>query len=75
MGMKNKLTIFANFKAGFGMELQKIYLAKGDCKIELSREDWQEIQDTLAGKKKEVASECEEGSYYPKEMTRFNVEV
>lgn len=56
------------------MELQKIYLEKGNCKIELSKEDWQEIQDTLSGKRKTAQGEIEEGSYYPKEMVCFNTE-
>lgn len=72
--MKNKVIVFANFKAGFGMELQKVYLEKDGCKIALSREDWQEILDTLAGKRKTVQGEIEEGSYYPKEKVCFNTE-
>ena len=75
MGMKDKVTVFAMFKHGFGMELETVYLEKGGCKIQLSRSDWEEINLTLQGKRKEVSSEIEEGAYYPKEMTRFNVEV
>ena len=75
MGMNKKVIVFATFKHGFGMELETVYLEKDNCKIQLSKSDWEEINLTLLGKRKEVSSEIEEGSYYPKEMTRFNVET
>lgn len=74
----NYLFVFAEFSNGcfnrFGMELDKITLKKGDVSLELSNEDWEEIHQTLKGKRGMATTEIaeEEGSYYPKNVIVWN---
>jgi len=66
------LFIFAELTNGFGMELDKITLTRGDVSLELSKEDWEEIHLTLKGKRGMATTEIAEGSYYPKNVIVWN---
>jgi hypothetical protein len=68
----NHLFVFAEFSNGFGMELDKITLKRGDVSLELSNEDWEEIHQTLKGKRGMATTELAEGSYYPKNVIVWN---
>lgn len=64
--------VFANYKHDFGMQLESLYLEKDGSRIHLSKEDWNEIQAVMNGKRKRAQTEIKEGAYYPQEMILFN---
>jgi len=69
--MKNKISVSASFKCGFGMELETLSLTNDSGTITIDKEQWQEIQDTLQGKRKKAASQ-EMNGYYPVESFVWN---
>ena len=68
----SNLLIFAELSNGFGMELDKITLTRGDVSLELSKEDWEEIHQTLKGKRGMATTKITEGSYYPENVIVWN---
>ena len=51
--------------------LETLVLTKNKIQLELTYEDWKEIQAVLQGKRKRVSSEEMDG-YYPKTIIVFN---
>lgn len=66
------MQVTAVFKHEFGMELKELHITKRGITIELSKDDWKEIQATLQGKRKQASSPFKEGAYYPEEWYVWN---
>jgi hypothetical protein len=69
--MTNDIQVVANYKAGFGMELERVYLKSDKGEIDIDAEQWKEIQATLNGKRKSAHSKEMDG-YTPKTAVFWN---
>ena len=66
------MQVTAVYKHGFGMELDELHITKEGITIELSNDDWKEIQATLQGKREKASSPIKEGTYHPDEWYVWN---
>jgi len=56
--MTNDIQVVVNYKAsGWGMEITQVYLKNADGEITMTKEQWDEIKTTMAGKRKHAYSE------------------
>ena len=67
----NEITVVANYESGFGMELVQVYLKNQNGTIVIDKEQWNEIQAVMAGKRKTAYSEEFDG-YNPKTTIAWN---
>ena len=70
--MTNNIQVVANYKAsGFGMEVVQVYLKNAEGAITLTKEQWDEIKTTMAGKRESGYSEEFDG-YTPHTAAFWN---
>lgn len=70
--MTNNIQVVANYKAsGFGMEVVQVYLKNAEGTITLTKEQWDEIKRTMAGKRESGYSEELDG-YNPHTAAFWN---
>jgi hypothetical protein len=66
-----KITVFASYKAGFGLELENLFLENETGKITILKSQWEEIQIVMSGKRKAAYSKEFDG-YTPKTAILWN---
>lgn len=69
--MTNDIQVVANYKAGFGMELTQVYLKNENGEITITKEQWDEIRTTMAGRRKSGHSDTFDG-YTPHTAAFWN---
>lgn len=69
--MKKDIQVAATYKAGFGLELDRVYLKNDNGEIDIDAEQWKEIQDVMNGKREKAFSEEFDG-YTPKTASFWN---
>ena len=69
--MENNIQVVVNYKAGFGLELDRVYLKSDKGEIDIDAEQWKEIQDVMSGKRKNAYSKEFDG-YTPKTAAFWN---
>jgi hypothetical protein len=67
----NEITVVASYKAGFGLELENLFLENETGKITITKSQWKEIQTVMSGKRKSAHSQEFDG-YTPKTAVYWN---
>ena len=69
--MNKAIQVVASYKAGFGLELENLFLENETGKITINKSQWEEIQVVMSGKRKGAHSQEFDG-YTPKTAVYWN---
>lgn len=69
--MQRSIQVVATYKAGFGLELDRVYLKSDKGEIDIDAEQWKEIQAVMNGKRENAYSKEFDG-YTPKTAVFWN---